>query len=169
MIALGIDPGMKNTGVAVVDLLPRLKADVVFTHTVVDLSTARTYQEVLDIATRFDVDCMCLLVFDTSLRQRNGKPVLMKSSSLTQRTIGAMEIVAHVGMFPCHHYYETEVKLGIAGKQNASKEVVHSSVRAILGWKDRPKGIDGHAMDAIAVCLYHQSMYGLGNKIGGIS
>lgn len=161
--------GMKNTGLAVVKLMPRLEAEVLYTETVVDLSTPRTYHAVADVFNLFAIDCMCLLVFETSLRSRDGKPVLLKASSLTQRTIGAMEILASLSATPIYHYDETEVKRGIAGKPNASKTVVHGAVGLMLGWKQKPKGVDGHALDAVAVCLYHQSIDGLGKRIGGAS
>jgi len=167
VIVLGVDPGMRNTGLAVVELRPRLEADVLFTHTVDDTSTPGTYHAVADIVIEHEVGAMCLLVFETSMRSRDGKPVLMKSSSLTQRTIGAMEVLASIAEIPCFHYDETEVKRGIAGKYNASKKVVHASAMLMLGWKTKPKGVDGHAMDAVAVCLYHQSVDGLGRKLFG--
>lgn len=167
MIVLGVDPGMLNTGLAVVDLRPRLEADVLFTHTVVERSTPGTYHSVADLISGYEIEAMCLLVFETSLRSRDGRPILMKSSSLTQRTIGAMEILASLAGIPCIHYDEAEVKYGIAGKYNASKKVMHVSTMAIIGWKSKPKGVDAHAMDAIAVCLYHQSVDNLGRRISG--
>ena len=167
MIVLGVDPGMKNTGLGVVRLLPRGQAEVLAAKTIVDLSTPRTFDGVADTIIEYEVEAIALLVFETSLRTQNGRPVLLKSSSLTQRTIGACEVAAHLAGIPCHHYDETEVKEGIGGKKTASKKVVEAHAKLMLGWSSKPKGIDGHAMDAIAVCLYHHSVYGLGNRILG--
>jgi Holliday junction resolvasome RuvABC endonuclease subunit len=156
MIVLGVDPGMKNTGLAALELHRGRQPIYLGSATIVDLSTGRTYDGIADFAEQYHVQEIALLVFETSLRNVNGRPILMKSSSLTQRTIGAVEIFAHLSGLPIYHYDETEVKEGCAGSKTASKDQVAAYVRATLSWKTKPIGMSTHEFDAVAACLYHE-------------
>ena len=166
MRVLGIDPGMKNTGIAVLDLLPGDIAEFVASTTVVDLSTARTFHAVSDFLIKHEVEEIAMLVFQTSLRSRDGRPVVWASSSLTQRTIGAMEVLASLSRLNLAYYDETEVKEGLGGSKTASKDKVATYVKLAMGWKESPPATT-HEMDAVAACLYHQRMLGFGRKLTG--
>ena len=156
MIVLGIDPGMKNTGLAALDLRRGRTPILLGSHTVVDISTGRTYDEVARFALKYEIEEIALLVFETSLRSVGGRPILMKSSSLTQRTIGAIEVLAHLSRLPIYHYSEEEVKEGCGGSRSAPKDKVAGYVLAAMGWTKADSPATTHEMDAVAVCLYHE-------------
>ena len=167
---LGIDPGQKNTGVGVVDF--ELRSEPIFIHseTISDLSTTRTYDRLWGLAVKYQPDHIALLVFETSLRTIKGRPILMKSSSLTQRTIGACEVFAHLAGIPCEHYDEIELKEALAGRKNAAKKEVERYVKLAMGWTKpslKPKGVSNHEYDAIGVCLLHQAIYGITKRFKG--
>lgn len=158
MRVLGIDPGSRWTGFAVVeepDRKPRLLAHGVAKPKPGDLGVrlAALIETVAEVAEEWSPDVVALE------RAFVGKS--MASALRLGEVRGALLAFAGGRSLPVFDYPPATVKLTVAGAGNADKIVVARAVSGALGEEHAP----GDATDAIAVALCHLRQGGFAARV----
>ena len=150
-IALGIDPSLRGTGLAVLRFEPglvgtllfsqtlRLKARYSMAHCLGEIS--RTVNEVLD---RHEVDHV---VLEQPIYVQN-----MRTALILGAARGAAISAAAARGFPVYEYPPLRVKQAVVGFGRASKEQLARTVRSLLEHRDLLKPDEA---DAAGVALCH--------------
>ncbi len=153
---LGIDPGLENTGWAVIEtrnekLETRLVECGVIKTSIKDSSAKRLgkiYKELEDIVKKYNVKAMAI---ETLFFAKN-----VKSASKVSEAIGVIKVCGRINGLEVTEYTPLQVKMALVGYGRAEKEQVEEMVRAELGLTEPI--VPSHASDAVAVALTHGFM-----------
>lgn len=151
---LGIDPGLTNTGWAVIENdkfqisnFKLIGCGVVVTKTK-DISAKRLekiYKEVEEIIKKYKVTVMAI---ETLFFAKNAKSAIKVSEA-----IGVLKLCGRKNKIEVAEYTPLQVKMALVGYGRAEKEQVELMVRDSLGLTDLIT--PSHASDAVAVALTH--------------
>lgn len=151
MIVLGIDPGITNMGLGVVEEVGKqqrlLYADVITTKhaTPAPERIGKIYQAVLEVVRTYKPQAIAV-----------EEQFFYRQNELAYKVgwaMGALLVVAAQYDLPVYGYGPPKVKQALVGYGHAEKEQVAFMVRAVLGLKETPK--PSHKADAIAIALTH--------------
>ncbi|MDA1192338.1 MAG: crossover junction endodeoxyribonuclease RuvC [Candidatus Poribacteria bacterium] len=152
MRVLGVDPGTATTGYGVVALGSRttLKHEA---HGVITTPTnlspekrlALIYEGLTTIIREYEPDVV-------AIEELFFKNNITTGIKVAQARGIAMLAAAHAGL-EVAHYKPAEVKQGIAGVGNATKEQIRYMTKVLLGLPDKPKPDD--AADGLAIAICH--------------
>ncbi|RIH83944.1 crossover junction endodeoxyribonuclease RuvC [Calidithermus roseus] len=151
MIVLGIDPGITNMGLGVVEQVGKqqrlLYADVITTKhsTPAPERIGRIYQTVLEVVRTYKPQAIAV-----------EEQFFYRQNELAYKVgwaMGALLVVAAQHDLPVYGYGPPKVKQALVGYGHADKDQVAFMVRAVLGLKETPK--PSHKADAIAIALTH--------------
>ena len=168
MRVLGVDPGTATTGYGVVALGSRttLKHEA---HGVITTPTnlspekrlALIYEGLTTIIREYEPDVVAIeeLFFKnnitTGIKVAQARGIAMLAAAhagLGYATVAWHFRKAHAGL-EVAHYKPAEVKQGIAGVGNATKEQIRYMTKVLLGLPDKPKPDD--AADGLAIAICH--------------
>lgn len=144
---LAIDPGLANTGWAVLEENKLVKCGVLKTK-VVDSSTKRLgqiYEEIERLIKKYKVEVVAL---ETLYFAKNAKSAIAVSEA-----IGVIKLCADRCGLEVFGYTPLQVKMALVGYGRAEKEQVEIMVRNLLGLEGSIT--PSHASDAVAVGLTH--------------
>ena len=146
-IILGIDPGLENTGWAVVDEGKLVDCGVILTTTKQKSAQrlVKIYNELEEIIKKFKVTEMAI---ETLFFAKNAKSAIKVSEA-----IGVIKLVGVKNNLEVAEYTPLQVKMALVGYGRAEKDQVETMVRMTLG-RDEPI-TPSHASDAVAVALTH--------------
>lgn len=153
MIVLGIDPGITNLGVGVVEQVGQkarmLHAELVRTvhEDPAPKRIGQLYTAVYEIAAAFKPDAISV-----------EEQFFYRQNELAYKVgwaMGAVFLVADQQGIPLFGYAPPKVKLALVGHGHADKDQVAYMVRAILNLPATPKPT--HVADALAIALTHLS------------
>jgi len=145
---LGIDPGLENTGWAVMDGVEKLEECGVILTTTKQKSADRLvkiYNELEKIIKKYKMTEMAI---ETLFFAKNAKSAIKVSEA-----IGVIKLVGVKNGIGVAEYTPLQVKMALVGYGRAEKEQVEQMVRGCLGL-DKPI-TPSHASDAVAVALTH--------------
>jgi crossover junction endodeoxyribonuclease RuvC len=150
---LGIDPGLENTGWAVINYELRidnyeLKATGVILTSVKQKSAERLgkiYNELEKIIKKYKVTEMAI---ETLFFAKNAKSAIKVSEA-----IGVVKLAGVINKLEVAEYTPLQVKMALVGYGRAEKEQVETMVRGCLNL-EKPI-TPSHASDAVAVALTH--------------
>ncbi len=150
MIVLGLDPGTRHTGWAVVQLDGRAERALDFG--VVDLPERMEHPDRLKviyerIAAVIEAHRPAEAAVEMPVFAGNAQALLKLG-----RAQAALMLVAVHHDLPVNQYTPAEVKKAVVGNGNAGKEQVAYMVRTLLGLPETPPA---DAADALAVALCH--------------
>lgn len=151
MIVLGIDPGITNLGLGVVEQVGK-QARMLYTEVVktahgdsAPVRVGKLYRAVYEVAMTYQPQAIAI-----------EEQFFYRQNELAYRVgwaMGAVFLVADQISAPVYGYGPPRVKLALVGTGQANKDQVAFMVRAILGLKAIPKPT--HLADALAVALTH--------------
>lgn len=151
MVVLGIDPGITNLGLGVVEQVGQ-KARMLHGEVVRTLHTdpapkrvGRLYQAVYEAAVRFKP--VAIAVEEQFFYRQN------ELAYKVGWAMGAVLVVANQQGIPLYGYGPPKVKQALVGYGHADKTQVAYMVRAILNLPTTPKPT--HLADALAIALTH--------------
>ncbi|MCX7784016.1 MAG: crossover junction endodeoxyribonuclease RuvC [Meiothermus sp.] len=160
MVVLGIDPGITNLGLGVVEQVGKqarmLHGEVVkTTHgEPAPARVGRLYRAVYQVAATYPPQAIAV-----------EEQFFYRQNELAYKVgwaMGAVFLVADQLAIPVYGYGPPKVKQALVGHGQADKDQVAYMVRAILGLKTLPKPT--HLADALAIalthCFYHQLVPG---------
>ncbi|MGB9824515.1 MAG: crossover junction endodeoxyribonuclease RuvC [Candidatus Hydrothermia bacterium] len=146
MIILGVDPGLRASGIVIIDNLGHIK----YTDTIYSppgpLSERLNYiySELSNVLRTYHPD---IGVMESTIYHRNVKTAL---------TLGAVRGVIILAMtqngVPVREISPTKVKLSLTGQGRAKKKQVAYMVKSLLNAKDE---FTEHEYDALGVCLVY--------------
>lgn len=149
MNILGVDPGLANTGWAVVEKDgPKLiKYGVVLTKST-DREEGRVkmiYESLEKVVLENEIKVLSIekLFFAKNITSALG----------VAEIIGVLKLLAAVNNLELNMYTPLQVKMALVGYGRAEKEQVEKMVRAMLGLSEVIK--PSHASDAVAIALTH--------------
>lgn len=145
---LGIDPGLENTGWAVVKESQLIDVGVILTNKK-DSSQVRLkkiYEEIQKIIKREKVNVVAM---ESLFFAKN-----VKSALAVAEGIGVVKIAAEGLNVPVFEYTPLQIKMALVGYGRAEKEQVEAMVRQSLGIEKNIK--PSHAADAVAAALTHE-------------
>jgi crossover junction endodeoxyribonuclease RuvC len=147
---LGIDPGLENTGWAVLDNSdePKLVACGVILTKAKEISAKRLeaiYAGVEKLIKMYKVDEMAI---ETLFFAKNAKSAIKVSEA-----IGVLKLCGRKNRLEVAEYTPLQVKMALVGYGRAEKEQVETMVRECLNLKEAIS--PSHASDAVAVALTH--------------
>lgn len=145
---LGIDPGLANTGWAILeDEKTLIKCGCLKTK-ISDVSAVRLgqiYDEIECLIREYKVEAVAI---ETLFFAKNAKSAIKVSEA-----IGAIKICGQKNKLRVFEYTPLQVKMALVGYGRAEKEQVEEMVRNFLSL-DKPIN-PSHASDAVAVGLTH--------------
>jgi crossover junction endodeoxyribonuclease RuvC len=148
---LGVDPGIAQLGLAVVDGDGR-SAELVWAETVSTDPASEESERLrgLCLAMREAISAHrpTAVAFERLAWNRN-----QVSAIAVARATGAMMVVAAEAELPVAEYGPNEVKMAVTGMGNADKEQVRRALVRVHGLRRVPTQAD--AADAVAVALTH--------------
>lgn len=145
---LGIDPGLENTGFALVDNNKLVECGVVKIETrnkKLDSRLKDIYDELNKLIKKYKPEAVA---FETLFFAKN-----VTSAIKVAEAIGVIKIAAFNNSLEVFGYTPLQVKMALTGYGRAEKEQVESMVRACLELEEPIK--PSHAADAVAVALTH--------------
>lgn len=151
MIVLGIDPGITNLGLGVVEQVGKqarmLHASVVKTDPgdAASVRVGRLYRAVYEVTMTYRPEAIAV-----------EEQFFYRQNELAYRVgwaMGAVLLVADQTSIPVYGYGPPRVKQALVGTGQADKGQVAFMVRAILGLKTAPQPT--HLADALAIALTH--------------
>jgi crossover junction endodeoxyribonuclease RuvC len=143
-VILGIDPGLENTGWAVVEDTKLIEYGVVKVGKG-DIRLRDLYDGLTEIIRKHKVG---ELAFEKLFFAKNAKSALSVAEA-----IGVVKVCALKNDVQVYSYTPLEVKMAMVGFGRAEKEQVEEMVRQTLGIEEIIK--PSHAADAVAVALTH--------------
>lgn len=151
MKALGVDPGITNTGYGlVIQESGRLQAGEfgsIHTRASDDMSHRldNLYSGMKEIIAKLAPDVVVLeqLFFNTNL----------KTAVAVGQARGVLLLACRHSEVPWFEYTPLQVKMAVTGSGNAAKEQVQYMVKALLRFDSAPKSL--HASDALAMAICH--------------
>jgi crossover junction endodeoxyribonuclease RuvC len=150
VIILGLDPGTRHTGWAVVDCAGA--ADRAVAHGVIDLAGSLEHPERL----RAIYDAVRELIDEHGPVEAAVEMPVFSGNAQSLLKLGraqaALMLAAIHASLPISQYTPAEVKKSVVGNGNAAKEQVAYMVRTLLQLPDTPAA---DAADAFAVALCH--------------
>jgi crossover junction endodeoxyribonuclease RuvC len=148
---IGVDPGVANLGLAVVDRRDR-RSRVVWATTVRTSPGTPEAERIRRIAAAFR-DALAAHAPRTVALERVAWNVNEASAMAVSRATGALLLVAAEAGLDVAEYGPLEVKNAVAGSGKASKPQVREALRRIHALGDVPTEPD--ACDAVAVAITH--------------
>lgn len=148
MMILGIDPGLENTGWAVIKNGRLVGVGVILTSKK-DSSQARLkkiYEEIQKIIKKEKVNVVSM---ESLFFAKNAKSALEVAEA-----IGVIKIAAEDLKVAVFEYTPLQIKMALVGYGRAEKEQVEVMVRQSLGIEENIK--PSHASDAVAAALTHE-------------
>ncbi|MEL7666424.1 MAG: crossover junction endodeoxyribonuclease RuvC [Candidatus Shapirobacteria bacterium] len=148
MMILGIDPGLENTGWAVIKDGRLVGVGVILTSKK-DSSQARLkkiYEEIQKIIKKEKVNVVSM---ESLFFAKNAKSALEVAEA-----IGVIKIAAEDLKVAVFEYTPLQIKMALVGYGRAEKEQVEVMVRQSLGIEENIK--PSHASDAVAAALTHE-------------
>jgi crossover junction endodeoxyribonuclease RuvC len=145
---LGIDPGLANTGWAVLSDEKTLVECGCLRTKISDLSAVRLgqiYDELESLIKKYKVDVMAI---ETLFFAKNAKSAIKVSEA-----IGVIKICGQKNNIQVFGYTPLQVKMALVGYGRAEKEQVEEMVRNFLNLSTPIN--PSHASDAVAVGLTH--------------
>ena len=144
---LGVDPGLENTGWAVVDEGKLVDFGVILTSAKQKSAQRllKIYNQLEEIIKKFKVSEMAI---ETLFFAKNAKSAIKVSEA-----IGVIKLVGVKNNLEVAEYTPLQVKMALVGYGRAEKDQVETMVRMTLG-RDEPI-TPSHASDAVAVALTH--------------
>jgi len=145
---LGIDPGLENTGWAVIKNGRLVGVGVILTSKK-DSSQARLkkiYEEIQKIIKKEKVNVVSM---ESLFFAKNAKSALEVAEA-----IGVIKIAAEDLKVAVFEYTPLQIKMALVGYGRAEKEQVEVMVRQSLGIEENIK--PSHASDAVAAALTHE-------------
>jgi len=147
-MVLGIDPGLANTGWAVLENEETLIDCGCLKTKISDASAVRLkkiYDEIFGLIKKYKVEAVAL---ETLFFAKNAKSAIKVSEA-----IGVIKLCGVRCGLPVFGYTPLQVKMALVGYGRAEKEQVEIMIRNFLKL-DGPI-TPGHASDAVAVALTH--------------
>lgn len=144
---LGIDPGLANTGWAVIDEGKLIDYGCIETKLDSNLTArlGKIYTQILGLVKKYEVKEMAV---ENLFFAKN-----VKSAISVAQAIGAIKIAGFENGINVVEYTPLQVKSNLVGYGKAEKYQVEMMVRNILGLEKSIK--PSHAADAVAVALTH--------------
>lgn len=149
MIILGIDPGIRVTGFAILEKSTKLS--VLSYGTIsppVQKSMAERlkylYWDAMEIIKRYKPEAMAI---EGTFHQKN-----VKSALILGQAKGAILLAGANSNIPCKEFAPRKVKLAVVGNGSATKEQVQYMIQRILKLDTLPKPFDVSDALAIAYC-----------------
>ena len=155
MRIIGVDPGLSNTGYAVVDDLGRTRVAVeggvcrTKASEPVERRLLSIYRDMRDVLEEFRPDAMA--VEDLHTRYRN-----LKTAIIMGHARGVVCLAAAEFSIPVFHYQPTRAKNLVTGSGRAGKEQIQRAVATHLGLGERLP--NEHVADAFAIAICHAMM-----------
>ena len=142
---LGIDPGLANTGWAVLDCEPqcRLIACGVIKTSKGEDRLGKIYVETEEIVRRYKVDKLAL---ESLFFAKNAKSAIKVAEA-----IGVIKLCGQRNKLRVKEYTPLRVKMALVGYGRAEKEQVEVMIRQLLNLNEAIS--PSHASDAVAVAL----------------
>ncbi len=153
MIVLGIDPGSKTTGYALLHVEPDSQSILEYGicrvghHDAHELRLLELYQRISEIIARLHPD-ECAV--EMPVYGKNPQSMLKLGRAQAAAMLAALN-----QQVPVVQYTPKEVKKAVTGNGNASKQQVWYMVRSILTISDAEELMNHDSADAIAVGLCH--------------
>lgn len=145
---LGIDPGLANTGFAIVSLEEKLiEAGCIVTDTKTPERLGKIYVELESLIKKFKIKEIAI---ESLYFAKNEK-----SASRVAEAIGMIKILGYLNKIKVFDYTPLKVKMCLTGWGRADKSQVELMVKNVLGIDEEIK--PSHASDAVAVALTHLS------------
>jgi crossover junction endodeoxyribonuclease RuvC len=144
---LGIDPGLENTGWAVVDGEKLVECGVILTNPKKKSAERleEVYNQVTDIIEKYKVSEMA---WESLFFAKNAKSAIKVAEA-----IGVVKLAGRKAKLEMAEYTPLQVKMALVGYGRAEKDQVEVMVKTFLG---RSEPITpSHASDAVAVALTH--------------
>jgi len=141
---LGIDPGLENTGFAVVNNEKLVECGVVKVGKG-DMRLKDLYEELEKIIMKYKV---AEVAYESLFFAKNAKSALKVAEA-----IGVIKLVSLRCGLEIVGYTPLQVKMALVGYGRAEKEQVEEMVRMTLGLEEMIN--PSHAADAVAVALTH--------------
>ena len=151
MIILGIDPGTLITGYGIIETksgsMKMISCGAIKNNSKTSMPERlkRIFETLNSIIEQFHPDEFAI---ETAFYGKNAQSALKLGHAR-----GVSMLAAVTRNIPVHEYSPREVKKGIVGKGNASKEQVQFMVKNLLRLKEVPKYYD--VTDALAVSICH--------------
>ncbi len=161
MRVLGIDPGSRITGYAIVEQqgsrLFHLDNGAIFTDKASDFPgrLKMIFEGIVKVLSEYSPDSVAVedIFFSTNVRS---------ALKLGQARGAAIAAVVNAGL-PVYEYTALQVKQAVVGEGKAAKEQVQRMVKVLLGL---PEVAQADASDALAVAICHINSYKLRNYAG---
>ena len=158
MRIVGIDPGIRSTGLGV---LEKSKTLSVLSYGTINPPVQKSmaerlkylYSDVMEIIEKYKPD---LLVIESTFHQKN-----VKSALILGQAKGTILLAAANSNVPCKEFAPRKVKVAVVGKGSATKEQVQYMIQRILNLESLPKSFDVSDALAIAYCGLTNMEYGL--------
>jgi crossover junction endodeoxyribonuclease RuvC len=145
---IGIDPGLANTGWAILKDEKTLVDCGVLKTKITDTSAERLdkiYEELEAVIKKYKADEMAI---ETLFFAKNAKSAIKVAEA-----IGVIKICGQKNGIKVYGYTPLQVKMALVGYGRAEKDQVETMVRSILNL-EKPIS-PSHASDAVAVALTH--------------
>lgn len=146
-MVLGIDPGIANTGWAVVDVDKLIDCGCIVTKTENELE--KRFDEIIkeldNIFGKYNIDEVAI---ETLYFNKN-----IKSAMKVSEMIGLLKCWALNKKIKIFEYTPLQIKSSLVGYGRAQKSQVELMVRVILGLNENIR--PSHASDAVAVAITH--------------
>jgi len=152
---IGVDPGLSNTGYAVVDDLGRNRVPVeggvcrTRASDPLERRLLSIYRDMRDVLEEFRPDAMA--VEDLHTRYRN-----LKTAIVMGHARGVVCLAAAEFSIPVFHYQPTRAKNLVTGSGRAGKEQVQRAVAVHLNLGEQTP--NEHVADAFAIAICHAMM-----------
>lgn len=149
MIILGIDPGIRVTGFAILEKSTKLS---VLSYGIISPPVQKSmaerlkylYWDAMEIIEKYKPD---LLAIESTFHQKN-----VKSALILGQAMGSILLAGANSNIPCKEFAPRKVKLAVVGNGSATKEQVQYMIQRILKLDTLPKPFDVSDALAIAYC-----------------
>jgi len=155
LIILGIDPGLRNMGFGVINILNEIPHLVDFgiittkSDTTLEKRLKTIYNDIESVIKEYKPKAMSV---EGSFYGKNVRSMMMLGHARGMALLGA----AQAGI-PVYEYSPRKIKQSVTGNGNATKDQVKFMVKNILNLKSDSIPID--ASDALAIAICHTKQF----------
>ena len=163
MKVLGIDPGLANTGWAVIEYLPNGEIKCLNGGTIITRSGQPEGKRLEFIITRIE---QAILQFQPCLGAYEKTYFNKPSMEKVYKTTGAIMVLFHKAGIEFEGYQPQVIKQGITGNRSANKDQIKRCVESII--RARLDKCSEHQIDAVAVAITAGNIKSFSKAIGGV-